>query len=71
ASNSKPRQVNLSNIIRTLVINSLAHYDSMLRLLTVDQDYARTEGFMGTEYYQEEIIKKAFGLKQTGISKWA
>ncbi len=63
----------LSQIIRMLLVSSLAHYGAIVRCFSVDQNYARAEGFIGTEHYsggdyQKSLWSKADRHRQMGMT---
>jgi hypothetical protein len=66
----RPNKVTLAETMRTLVLTAMAHFDTVCPLVLNDGWYARNEGFLGIERYQDNIIQRTFALKQVKGGRW-
>jgi hypothetical protein len=67
----KPESKNLAATIRALLLTALAHYERIEPHRYNDVRYARREGFISTEMYQEELIIKRFELIHSAGDQWS
>jgi hypothetical protein len=63
----KPEKETLGETMRAVLVTALAHYEAIGEHIAVDAQYARSEGFIWTELYQEELTARAFGLPSPRI----